>query len=155
MKKLVRILLLIMVGIAIGLLWMYCSAFLTYDLARGDGSLMLADRAAGVLTVFIMAAAPAIPVQSLFPRHSILAAAAVGWIPLALALASVAPAIDGIPSAHHIEFAVIEGCVDWMGIVLGAWTVSRIRKSSVAEHSTVHTGNSSTIGEGPFSNVRS
>jgi hypothetical protein len=117
-----------MVGIAIGLLWIYCSAFLTYDLARGDGSLVLADRAAGIVTVFVMAVAPAIPVQSLFPKHAILAAAAVGWIPLALALASAAPAIEGIPSAHHIEFAVIEGCIDWMAVVLGAWIVSRIRQ---------------------------
>lgn len=130
MRTFVRIILLTMVGIAIGLLWMYCSAFLTYDLARGDGSLVLADRAAGILTVFVMTVAPAIPVQSLFPKHTILAAAAVGWIPLALALASAAPAIEGIPSAHHIEFAVIEGCVDWMAVVLGAWIVSRIRQKT-------------------------
>jgi len=133
MKTFVRIVLLIMVGIAIGLLWRYCSAFLTYDLARGDRSLVLADRAAGVLTVFVMTVAPAIPVQSLFPRHAILAAAAVGWIPLALALVSASPAIEGIPSAHQIEFAMIEGCIDWMAVVLGAWIVSRIRSRYASE----------------------
>jgi len=140
MKTFVRITLLIMVGIAIGLLWMYCSAFLTSDLARGDGSVVLADRAAGILTVFVMTVAPAIPVQSLFPRHAILAAAAVGWIPLALALASASPAIKDIPSAHQIEFALIEGCVDWMAVVLGAWTVSRIRPRYVPEQMTVPRG---------------
>jgi len=127
MKISVRIILLILVGSAIGLLWMYCSTLLTYDLARGDGSLVLADRAAGILTVFVMTVAPAMPVQSLFPKHSILAAAAVGWIPLALALASAPPAIKGIPSTHGIEFAMIEGFVDWMAIVSGVWIVSRIR----------------------------
>lgn len=141
MKTSVRIILLIMVGIAIGLLWMYCSAFLTYDLARGDGSLVLADRVAGILTVFIMTVAPAIPVQSLFPRHSTLAAASVGWIPLALALASTSPVIKGIRSEHRIEFAVIEGCVDWLAIVLGAWVVSRIRHRYVSEEPIdTHTG---------------
>jgi hypothetical protein len=133
MKTLVRIILLIMVGIAIGLLWMYCSTLLTSDLARGGGSLVLADRAAGILTVFVMFVAPAIPVQSLFPKHSIIAAAAVGWIPLALALAAASPAIEGVPSAHRIEFAWIEGCVDWLAIVLGAWIVSRIRQRYVSE----------------------
>ena len=133
MKKLVRIILLIMVGIAIGLLWMYCSTFLTYDLARGDGSLVLADRAAGIITVLVMTVAPAMPVQSLFPKHSIVAAAAVGWIPLALALSLASPAIEGIPSAHRVEFAMIEGSVDWMAIVLGAWTVSRIRQRHMPE----------------------
>jgi len=117
-----------MVGIAIGLLWMYCSTLLTYDLARGDGSLVLADRAAGILTVLVMTVAPAMPVQSLFPQHPIMAAAAVGWIPLALALSLASPTIEGTPSAHRIEFAMIEGCVDWMAIMLGAWTVSRIRQ---------------------------
>jgi len=128
MKKFVRTVLLIMVGIAIGLLWMYCSTLLTYDLARGDGSLVLADRAAGILTVLVMTVAPAMPVQSLFPQHPIMAAAAVGWIPLALALSLASPTIEGTPSAHRIEFAMIEGCVDWMAIMLGAWTVSRIRQ---------------------------
>ena len=133
MKKFVRIILLIMVGIAIGLLWMYCSTLLTSDLARGDSSLVLADRAAGIMTVLVMTVAPAMPVQSLFPKHSIVAAAAVGWIPLALALSLASPAIEGTPSAHRIEFAMIEGCVEWMAIILGAWTASRIRQRHVPE----------------------
>jgi hypothetical protein len=133
MKKFVRIILLIMVGIAIGLLWMYCSTLLTSDLARGDSSLVLADRAAGIMTVLVMTVAPAMPVQSLFPKHTIAAAAAVGWIPLALALSLASPAIEGIPSAHRIEFAMIEGCVDWVAIILGAWTVSRIRQRHMPE----------------------
>ncbi|HEX2948576.1 MAG TPA: hypothetical protein VHV83_03250 [Armatimonadota bacterium] len=122
-----------MVGIAIGLLWMYCSTLLTYDLARGDGSLTLADRAAGIMTVLVTTVAPAMPVQSLFPKHTIVAAAAVGWIPLALALSLASPAIEGIPSAHRIEFAMIEGCVDWMAVIFGAWTVSRIRQRHMPE----------------------
>jgi len=133
MKRFIRVTLLIMVGIAIGLLWMYCSTLLTYDLARGDGSLVLADRAAGIMTVLVMTVAPAMPVQSLFPKHSIVAAAAVGWIPLALALSLASPAIEGTPSAHRIEFAMIEGCVEWMAIILGAWTVSRIRQRHMPE----------------------
>ena len=133
MKRFIRVTLLIMVGIAIGLLWMYCSTLLTYDLARGDGSLVLADRAAGIMTVLVMTVAPAMPVQSLFPKHSIVAAAAVGWIPLALALSLASPTIEGTPSAHRIEFAMIEGCVEWMAIILGAWTVSRIRQRHMPE----------------------
>jgi hypothetical protein len=50
LKKFARIIVLIMVGIATGLLWMYCSGFLPHDLARGGESPVLADRAAGVIT---------------------------------------------------------------------------------------------------------
>jgi hypothetical protein len=53
--------------------------------------LVLADRVAGIMTVLVMAVAPAMPVQSLFPKHPIMAAAAVGWIPLALALSLTSP----------------------------------------------------------------
>jgi uncharacterized oligopeptide transporter (OPT) family protein len=49
-KKFARIIVLIMVGIATGLPWMYCSGFLPHDLARGGESLVLADRAAGIIT---------------------------------------------------------------------------------------------------------
>jgi hypothetical protein len=127
-KNFLRIILLLIIGIATSVLWMYCSAYLPHELARGGASLVLADRCAGILTVLVMIAAPAIPIQSLFPRNSIAAAVAVGWMPLLLGLLLAYPIIEGVPSAHRIGFAVTEGCVDWMAIVLGAWTISRLRQ---------------------------
>ncbi len=92
---------------------------------------MLADRCAGVLTVLAMIVAPAIPIQSLFPKKAIAAALAVGWMPLALSLLLAYPIMEGVPSAHRIGFAVTEGCIDWMAIGLGAWTISRLRQNTV------------------------
>ncbi|MDL2357426.1 MAG: hypothetical protein QFF03_19400, partial [Pseudomonadota bacterium] len=130
MKNLARIILLLMIGIATAVLWMYCSTFLPHDLARGGASLVLADRCAGILTVFIMIVVPAIPIQSLFPRNAIMAALAVGWMPLAVGLLLAYPIIEGVPFAHRVEFAMAEGCVDWVAIVLGAWTISRLRQNA-------------------------
>jgi hypothetical protein len=131
MKHFARITLLLMTGIATGVLWMYCSAILPHELAQGGASLVLADRCAGILTVLVMIVAPAIPIQSLFPRNSTAAAIAVGWMPLVLGLLSAYPIIEGVPSAHRIGFALTEGCADWMAIVLGAWAVSRLRENQL------------------------
>ena len=127
MKTFARIFLLLMIGGATGLLWIYCSAFLPHDLARGGASLVLADRCAGMLTVLVMMVAPAMPVQSLFPRHSVAAAFGIGWMPLVLALLSTDLFAEGILAAHGIGFSVTEGCINWIAIVLGAWTTSRLR----------------------------
>lgn len=127
-----RCTLLAMIGIAIGLLWLYCSALLAHDLAQGGASLVLAERCAGVLTVLVMMVAPAIPIQSLFPRRPIAAAVAIGWTPLALGLLSAYPIIEGVPSAHRVGFAMTEGCVEWLAIVLGAWTISRLRHTAIS-----------------------
>lgn len=131
MKKFARIVLLLMIGIATGVLWMYCSTFLPHDLARGGASLVLADRCAGVLTVLTMIVAPAMPIQSLYPKNTTAAALAVGWMPLALSLLLAYPIMEGVPSAHRTGFAITEGCIDWMAIVLGAWTISRLRQNTV------------------------
>lgn len=56
MRQFARITLLLMVGIATSVLWLYCSAFLPHDLARGGASMVLADRCAGILTVLVMEA---------------------------------------------------------------------------------------------------
>ncbi len=128
LDKLARIILLLMIGISTAVLWMYCTTVLPHDLAQGGASLVLADRCAGILTVFTMMVAPAIPIQSLFPKNAILAAFAVGWMPLALGLLLAYPIVQGVPSAHRIGFAMTEGCVHWMAIMLGAWTISRLRQ---------------------------
>lgn len=138
MKRFLRGLLLIMVGIAAGMLWMYCDLLLPSDLARGGASLVLADRTAGIVTVLVMMFMPALPVQSLFPTRPALAAAAVGWIPLAVGLSLIYPIIDGMPNPHRVEFAMIEGCVDWMAIVVGAWGASRLRGKYAVQEQPVH-----------------
>jgi hypothetical protein len=130
MQKFARIVLLLVIGIATGFLWMYCSTFLPHDLARGGASLVLADRCAGILTILIMIVAPAIPIQSLFPGNAIAAAVAVGWMPLAAGLLLAYPIVAGVPSTNRIGFAITEGCVDWIAIVLGVWTVSRLRQDA-------------------------
>lgn len=105
---------------------------LAHELAQGGASLVLADRCAGILTVLVMMVAPAIPIQSLFPRTPIAAAVAIGWMPLALGLLLAYPIIEGVPSAHRVGFAITEGCVEWLAIVLGVWTISRLRQSAIS-----------------------
>lgn len=136
MKTLMRVLLLLLVGIATGVLWMYGSAFLPHELAQGGGSLVTADRSAGILTLLALVIAPAIPVQTLFPNAPVRAAFSIGWIPLALGLCVATPAVAGIPAAHGVAFALIEGSADWMAIVLGAWLASRLRQSRLGTRSS-------------------
>lgn len=136
MKTLVRVFLLLLVGIATGVLWMYGSAFLPHELAQGGGSLVLADRIAGILTLLTLVIAPAIPVQALFPNTPVRAALSIGWIPLALGLSVATPAVAGIPAANGVAFALVEGGADWMAIVLGVWLAARLRQSRLGARSS-------------------
>ena len=77
LKTLAKVAVLVMVGIATAVLWLYCSVFLPHELAHGGRSLAIAA----------LIVAPALPIRSLFPGHPVAAAAAVGWMPLALAIA--------------------------------------------------------------------
>lgn len=117
---------------------MYGSAFLPHELAQGGGSLVPADRIAGILTLLALVIAPAIPVQTLFPNAPVRAAFSIGWIPLALGLSVATPAVAGIPAAHGVAFALIEGGADWMAIVLGAWLAARLRQSGMDATTTNH-----------------
>lgn len=131
LKQCARVVVLLMVGIAMAVLWLYCSVFLPHELASGVGSLGIAERSAGIVTIIAMIVAPALPIQSLFPKHPVMAAAAVGWMPLALAMSGVLlvePTTESGSGTRGIASAVLEGCVAWMAIVLGAWIAGRLRQ---------------------------
>lgn len=122
---------LIMVGIATALLWLYCSVFLPHELASGVGGQGSAERNAGIVTIIAMIVAPALPIQSLFPKRPIVAAVAIGWMPLALGLLGLStadPIAETSRNTHGIASAVLDGCVAWMAIVLGAWIAQRLRQ---------------------------
>jgi len=112
-----------MVGIATALLWLYCSVFLPHELAHGGRSLATAERIAGIVTIVALIVAPALPIRSLFPRHAVAAAVAIGWMPLALA-------VSGDSGTQGIASAALEGAVAWLAIVLGAWIAGRLPKDA-------------------------
>lgn len=126
-KNVVRIVLLLMVGVSTGVIWFYCSGFLPTELAQRGVSWALAGRIAGLLTVIAMVVAPAIPIQSLFPKHPVAAALAIGWMPMALGLASALPLATPGSAGFGVVLIGIEGGVDWLAIIGGAWAVSRVR----------------------------
>jgi len=110
-----------MVGIATAVLWLYCSVFLPHELAHGGRSLAIAQRIADIVAIAALIVAPALPIRSLFPGHPVAAAAAVGWMPLALAIA-------GDSGTPGIASAVFEGGAAWLAIVLGAWIAGRLHQ---------------------------
>jgi hypothetical protein len=123
MKTLAKIAVLIMVGIATAVLWLYCSVFLPHELAYGGRSLAIAQRIAGIVTVLALFVAPALPIRSIFPGRPVAAAAAIGWMPLALAISADA-------GTQGIASAALEGGVAWLAIVLGAWIAGRLPKDA-------------------------
>ena len=114
-----------MIGVAIIALWVYCDMIFPQALLHAGVSPMLAPIVAMVGTAIVLAAAPAMPIQLLFPNHAPAAAAAIGWLPLALAV---------ILSSGALGVALVAGCANWMAIVLGTWLVARVRQSGSSEH---------------------
>ncbi len=137
---LIRLLALVFLAVAVVLVWAYSSAFLEADL-RGYGMpSTTAARTSAFATVFLLFAAPAIPLASLFGPRAWLAALAIGWLPLALALLFATGRSISSSSAAVQTSAVFEGLLCWAAIALGAWLASRFwppAKTSEESQSTV------------------
>jgi hypothetical protein len=123
--------LLLLIGIAIAILWVYCRRFLPHEFYGNKAINPDAERLGGMITLAVLFVAPAWPINRLFPARTVLASAIVGWIPLALDLTLTYQ--TGMPSngAISLNLATVEGVLCWLAIILGAWTVKTISEPSV------------------------
>lgn len=118
-----------MVGVATIIISVYCDMMIPYQFMQGGMSRAAAGSFAAVVTVIVLGIAPAMPISALFPRHSLLAAGAIGWMPLAVALS-----VHGLPmptAAHPGWTAIVcQGIATWGAIAVCAWGVGRLRKDA-------------------------
>ena len=127
-KTIMKCVLLCMVGISTAVLWVYCDGFLPGELIGRGVDASTARLWAGMATLMVLCAAPALPIYRLFPRHALRAAIFIGWVPLCLS-AMFADQVE--PSARRpfeMGVALIEGGACWIAIVLGAWIVRRFMR---------------------------
>jgi hypothetical protein len=85
------------------LLWVFRISFLPNHLA---------------IALSIMFAAPAFPIQTLYPKRPAIAAAAIGWLPMCANLLAAPIATADI---------VLNGGLCWLAIVAGAWIAPHLR----------------------------
>jgi hypothetical protein len=121
--RLLKSCLLVLIGMSIAVLWIYFHGFFPTELASRGVLSSTAERAAGIATLIVLFAAPAMPICRLFPRRSMLAAILIGWIPLALSVTLAYQVDIAIPHLFAISFAFAEGGACWLTIMLGVWTV--------------------------------
>lgn len=118
---------LLLIGVAIAVVWTYCTMILPSAFLHAGLSAGAAVSCSFMLTVFILAAAPALPIQSLFPTQPIAAAAAIGWPPLACAVMMALPVTESAEPTRTIALAIMSGCAYWFAVVMGAWLAARWR----------------------------
>ena len=126
-----RLVMLLLIGVAIVVLWTYCAMILPSAFAHAGLDRSAASVCAGLLTLLVLAAAPALPIQILFPRHAIAAAAAIGWMPLICELLAAFSGGDGVLFDRAFVWKAMMGCAGWMAVVMGAWLVARWRLEDV------------------------
>lgn len=123
--------LLLLIGISIAILWVYCHGFLPHEFYGGKAINPDAERLGGMVTLAVLFAAPAWPINRLFPARTVLASAIVGWIPLALSLTLAYQTNVAVKSTLSLNLAAVEGVLSGLAITLGAWTVKAISKPSL------------------------
>jgi hypothetical protein len=122
--------LLFLIGISVTILWVYCHSFLPHEFYGRMAINPEAERFGGIATLLLLFSAPAFPIFRLFPKHTALAAASIGWMPLALSVTLAYPInIDGT-KALSVGLAAAEGGVCWLAIIFGAWAVKNIDGTS-------------------------
>jgi hypothetical protein len=122
-RRISKCCLLLLLGISAAVLWVYCHNFLPNEFTSRGAVRSTAERAAGIATLIVLFAAPALPIYKLFPGRAVIAAASIGWIPLLLSVALAYQVDLAIPRPFAISLTLVEGVSCWMAIVLGAWTV--------------------------------
>ncbi|MCU6500192.1 hypothetical protein LPN04_20570 [Rugamonas sp. A1-17] len=120
--------LLLLIGISIAILWVYCHGFLPHEFYGAKAINPDAERIGGMITLTVLFAGPAWPINRLYPARTVLASAIVGWIPLALSLALVYQTNMAINGALSLSLATVEGVLCWLAIILGAWTVKIVSR---------------------------
>ncbi|WP_141758541.1 hypothetical protein [Duganella sp. HH105] len=122
---------LLLIGISIAVLWVYCHGFLPHDFYGTNAIDAEAERFGGMLTLAIFFVAPAWPINRLFRTRTVSASVIVGWIPLALSLTLAYQTNMAIKGALSLKLATVEGVLCWSAIILGAWTVKTISRSNL------------------------
>jgi hypothetical protein len=114
--------LLLLIGISATILWVYCHGFLPHEFYGRAAISREAERFGGIATLLLLFAAPALPIFRLFPKHTVLAAASIGWMPLALSVALAYPISMYENKALAVGLAAVEGFACWLAVIFGAWT---------------------------------
>jgi hypothetical protein len=123
-----RMILLLCVGLLIFLLSIYGTGFLPIELRSYGWPAARADVVAVGGTIVILALAPAIPIQALFPAAAKRAASSIGWLPLA---GNIAMHIQTTSTDSRYLFWLIkgsEGLMFWIAVVIGAGRAAKIRR---------------------------
>ncbi|WP_332854429.1 hypothetical protein [Duganella sp. S19_KUP01_CR8] len=102
---------LLTIGVCMVLLWFYGSVVLPGELPTHPVS-------AKLIALALMFAAPAFPIQTLYPKRPAMAAAAIGWMPLFGSIMAAPIVTSDI---------VLNGGLCWLTIIAGAWTASHLR----------------------------
>ena len=129
--KFVKCCLLLLIGISIAILWVYCHGFLPHEFYGTKPINPAAERFGGMVTLAILFVAPALPIYRLFPKRVIMASAVVGWIPLALSVMFAYQTNFTVDSTLLLSLAVLEGILCWLVIILGTWSIKTILKPSL------------------------
>jgi hypothetical protein len=124
-KRIFRYFLLLLLGICVAVLWIYCHGFLPNEFISRGALATTAERFGGIATLLVLSVIPALPIYKLYPHHSAVAAASIGWVPLILSV-TLAYQVDlVIAKPFAISLAAAEGVACWVAIVFGAWTAGR------------------------------
>lgn len=121
--------LLLFIGICIATLSVYSHGFLPHEFYGGKAINTNAERLGGMITLAVLFAAPAWPINRLFPVRTVLASAIIGWIPLALSLTLAYQTNLAVKGGGSLNMAALEGILCWLSIILGAWTVKTVSKA--------------------------
>jgi hypothetical protein len=125
-KVIFKLCLLVLIGISVAVLWVYCHSFLPAELTSRGAVPQMAERAAGISTLIVLLIAPALPIYKLYPERVVFAAVSVGWIPLLLSLTLAFQVDVVIPRPFAKSLALLDGGACWVAIVLGAWGVGQL-----------------------------
>jgi hypothetical protein len=115
--------LLFLIGISVTILWVYCHSFLPHEFYGRAAINPEAERFGGIATLFLLFLAPAFPIFRLFPKYAALAAASIGWMPLALSVTLAYPINMAETRTLSLTLAAAEGGACWLAIIFGAWAV--------------------------------
>jgi hypothetical protein len=123
--------LLLLIGISVAILWVYCHGFLPHEFYGIKAISPDAERFGGMVTLAILFVAPALPIYRLFPTHAVMASAIVGWIPLALSVTLAYQMSLPVVETLSLNLATMEGILCWLAIILGTWTIKTILTPSL------------------------
>lgn len=115
--------LLLLTGLSVGVLYIYCSGFLATEFIQRGAVPSTAERTAGIATLVVLFITPALPLYKLFPTRAVTAAVGIGCVPLLLSVTLAHQVNAVVPRPFATSLAIAEGASCWLAIVVGAWAV--------------------------------